>query len=384
MVLIHHITAGSQVVVDEHRQAAASSIDIQPPVSLWVLHRFQFIGKVAVFQVVAAIPPERKSHALQQLRQFRKQLGRFVFRLSINIKPSNKGDSGNFSDGLIYQHRECPPDLVCVLFQDRRQLFTVKDQTYLMILCFLCPHLHIISPNFDLSSPQLEPLTGLAAYPDIPMLKHRFWGLLLEVHQREQAGAKPLWTEDQFMLFAIEAQLEGSITQGRLECIPAFFNQFFAALVCFVRIYDLTQFCLNLRKGCPCFLRPFTEVLFKAGQGQTTAAIVYVLLSIFVSGAGFQGLFKVTQGGAFLIQTVIGQSDSIIPAVIFGKILLMGSQKFQRLFKRLPFSYMCNGNICLGQLTVQFRGALLGRNRFQGVDYLLRFILFKPLLALFQ
>ena len=384
MVLIHHITAGSQVVVDEHRQAAASSIDIQPPVSLRVLHRFQFIGKVAVFQVVAAIPPEGESHALQQLRQLGKELGWFVFRLSINIKPGNKGDSGNFSDSLIHQHRERPPDLVCVLFQDRRQLFTAKDQTYLMILCFLCPHLHILSPNFNLSSSQLEPLTGLAAYPDIPMLKHRFWGLLLEVHQREQAGAKPLWTEDQFMLFAIEAQLEGSITQGRLECIPAFFNQFFAALVCFVRIYDLTQFCLNLRKGCPCFLRPFTEVLFKAGQGQTTAAIVYVLLSIFVSGAGFQGLFKVTQGGAFLIQTVIGQSDSIIPAVIFGKILLMGSQKFQRLFKRLPFSYMCNGNICLGQFAVQFRGALLGRNRFQGVDYLLRFILFKPLLALFQ
>ena len=63
-------------------------------------------------------------------------------------------------------------------------------------------------------------LGGLASHPDIPMLKHRFWGLLLEVHQREQAGAKPLWTEDQFMLFAIEAQLKGSIAQGRLECIP--------------------------------------------------------------------------------------------------------------------------------------------------------------------
>ena len=36
VVLIHHITAGSQVVVDEHRQAAASSINIQPPVSLRV------------------------------------------------------------------------------------------------------------------------------------------------------------------------------------------------------------------------------------------------------------------------------------------------------------------------------------------------------------
>ena len=216
------------------------------------------------------------------------------------------------------------------------------------------------------------------------MLKHRFWGLLLEVHQREQAGAKALWTEDQFILFAIEAQLKRSITQGRFERVPAFFNQFFAALVRFVSFYDLTQFYLNLRKGCPCFLRPFTEVLFKAGQGQTTAAIVYVLLGIFVSGAGFQGLFKVTQGGTFLIQKIISGSDPIIPAVIFGKMLLMGSQKFQRLFKRLPFSYMCNGNICLGQLTVQLRGALLGRNRFQGVDYLLRFILFKPLLALFQ
>ena len=92
----------------------------------------------------------------------------------------------------------------------------------------------------------------------------------------------------------------------------------------------------------------------------------------------------VPQGGAFLIQKIISGSDPIIPAVIFGKILLMGSQKFQRLFKRLPFSNMCNGNICLGQFAVQFRGALLGRNRFQGVDYLLRFILFKPLLALFQ
>ena len=182
MVLVHCIRTSGHVFVDHNRQTAASSIDIQPPVSLRVLHRFQFIGKVAVFQVVAAIPPERKSHALQQLRQFRKQLGRFVFRLSINIKPSNKGNSGNFSDGLIHQHRECPPDLVCVLFQDWGQLFTVKDQTYLMILCFLCPHLHILSPNFDLSSSQLEPLTGLAAYPDIPMLKHRFWGLLLEVH----------------------------------------------------------------------------------------------------------------------------------------------------------------------------------------------------------
>ena len=79
---------------------------------------------------------------------------------------------------------------------------------------------------------------------------------------------------------ALKAQLKRSITQGRFERIPAFFNQFFAALVRFVSFYDLTKFCLNLRKGCPSFLRPFTEVLFKAGQGQTTVALVYVLLGI--------------------------------------------------------------------------------------------------------
>ncbi|WP_243093276.1 hypothetical protein [Pseudoflavonifractor sp. AF19-9AC] len=321
---------------------------------------------------------------MQQFRQLGKEHGRFGFRLSTNIKPGNKSDSGNFSNGLVHQHRERPPDPVRILFQKRRQLLTAKDQAHSLILCFLCPHLYILGPNFHVSGPKHKVLGRLSAYPDIPMLKHRFRGLLLEVHERKQAGEKPLWTEDQFILFAIETQLKGSIPEGRFECIPAYFNQFFAALVRFVSIYDLTQFCLNLRKGCPCFLRPFTEVLFKPGQGQTTAAIVYVLLGIFVSRAGFQGFFKVTQGGAFLIQTVIGQSDSIIPAMIFGKILLMGSQKFQRLFKRLPFSYMCNGNICLGQFAVQFRGALPCENRFQGVNYLLRFILFKPLLTLFQ
>ena len=204
-------------------------------------------------------------------------------------------------------------------------LHQLQQVGYLMIPRFLCPHLHIISPNFDLSSPQLEPLTGLAAYPDIPMLKYRSRGLLLEVHERKQAGAKALRTEDQFILFTIEAQLKGSIPQGSLECVTAFFNQFLAALVHFVGIHNLAQLRLNLRKGCPCFLRPFPEILFKPGQGQTTAAIVYVLLSVSVSRAGFQGLFKVAQGGAFLIQKIISGSDPIIPAVIFGKMLLMGS-----------------------------------------------------------
>ena len=137
MVLVHRIRTSGHVFVDHDRQAAASSIDIQPPVSLRVLHRVQFIGKVAVFQVVAAIPPERKSHALHQLRQFGKRHGRFVFRLGRNIKTGNQRDCGNFSNGLIHQHGERPPDPIRILFQKRRQLFTVQDQVHLTVLCFL-------------------------------------------------------------------------------------------------------------------------------------------------------------------------------------------------------------------------------------------------------
>ena len=48
--------------------------------------------------------------------------------------------------------------------------------------------------------------------------------MLLEVDQLKQFDLITLRGEDQLMLFAIEAQLEGSITQGRLECIPAFFQ----------------------------------------------------------------------------------------------------------------------------------------------------------------
>ena len=95
------------------------------------------------------------------------------------------------------------------------------------------------------------------------------------------------------MLFAIEAQLEGSITQGRLECIPAFFNQFFAALVRFVSIHDLTQLRLDLRKGGPRLPRPLPEVFFKPGQGQTAAAVVDQLLGVLVAGTGLQRLLKI-------------------------------------------------------------------------------------------
>ena len=205
VVFIHQITVGAHIVVDEHRQAAASSIDIQPPVGVGVLHRFQLISKITVFQIVAAVPPEGKAHGVQQLRQFGKEHGRFVFRLSININPSNKGDCGNFSDGLIHQHREGPPHPVGVLLQKALQLLTGKNQVHLLIVGGIHPHLDILGPDFEVPGPQHKALTGLAAHPDNPVFQHRCRCLLLEIHQRKQAGPKTLRAENQFIHFAIES-----------------------------------------------------------------------------------------------------------------------------------------------------------------------------------
>ena len=170
-------------------EAAASSINIQPPATFRSLHRFQFIGKITVFQEIAAIPPERKPPLCSPA--VRKELAGLSFVLSINIKPNNKGDSGNFSDGSTsIESAHLGP---CPLSRSRGQAFQSKLWT-----SFPLPTL-TPQPNFNLPARSSNP-QGLAAYPAHAMLKHRFWALLLEVHQREQLGAKPR-TEDQFMLF---------------------------------------------------------------------------------------------------------------------------------------------------------------------------------------
>ena len=113
---------------------------------------------------------------------------------------------------------------------------------------------------------------------------------------------------------------------------------------------------------------------------------VDILLGVLIAGAGFQGSLKVTQGGAFLIQIVIGRSHPVIPAVILTQFLLVGLEQIQGFLVegmscRSDFG---NRNVGLGQFTVQFRCALSGGEGFQGVNDLLNFILFEPQLALFQ
>ena len=101
----------------------------------------------------------------------------------------------------------------------------------------------------------------------------------------------------------------------------------------------------------------------------------------------FQSFFKMPQSAALLIQIIIGIPHTEIPGISISQFLLMGLHQFQCLVKQLPSLRLAGVRqivVGAGQLHIHFRGALLGRNRFQGVDYLLRFILFKPLLALFQ
>ena len=350
------------------------------------MDRFQLIGEIAVLQIVAAVPPKGEPHALQQLRQPGQGHGRLLLRLGVNIQSGNIGDGGDLSDGLVHQHGERPPYPVRILLQQRRQLLAAENQVHPLILCLLRPHPHILGQDADISGPQLKPLAGLAAHPDIPVLPYRLRGLPLEVHQREQAGAKALRTEDQFILFAVEAQLKGSITQGRFEGAAAYFKQFTAALVRFVGIHDLAQRPLDPRKGRPSLFGALPEVFYKPGKGQSVSAAFDVLLGVLIPGACFQGPFKIAQGGALLIQKIISGSDPVIPTVIFGKMLLMRFQKFQSLFIERPscLSNLRNGDVCLGQFAVQFRRALLGGDGLQRINHLLRFVLLEPLLALFQ
>ena len=76
VILIHHITLGAHVLVDQHRQTVRTGVNIQPPVSVWVFHWVQFIGDIAVLQKIRPIPIVGQSQTFQHLGQLFKRNGR--------------------------------------------------------------------------------------------------------------------------------------------------------------------------------------------------------------------------------------------------------------------------------------------------------------------
>ena len=95
----------------------------------------------------------------------------------------------------------------------------------------------------------------------VPVLQHLFRSVLLEVDQLKQLDLITLRGEDQLMLFAIEAQLEGNFIKNQIQGVLHLGHEFCAAGMIFVLIHHLAQFCFHLGKGFPPVLCPLPEAL---------------------------------------------------------------------------------------------------------------------------
>ena len=156
------------------------------------------------------------------------------------------------------------------------------------------------------------------------MLQHLLWGVFLEVDQLKQLDLITLRGEDQLMLFAIEAQLEGNFIKNQIQGVLHLGHEFCAAGMIFVLIHHLAQFCFHLGKGFPPVLCPLSEALPELRQRNTLLAPVDKLFGVIVTRADFQCLFKISQSPALLIQIKVGVTHAEVPVIIVLEVFLMG------------------------------------------------------------
>ena len=81
------------------------------------------------------------------------------------------------------------------------------------------------------------------------MLQHLLGGVLLEVDQLKQLDLVPLRGEDQLMLLAIEAHLEGDLIKDQVQRFLHLGHEFCAAGVVLVLVHHPAQFCFHPGKG---------------------------------------------------------------------------------------------------------------------------------------
>ena len=206
--------------------------------------------------------------------------------------------------------------------------------------------------------------------------------MLLEVDQLKQLDLVALRGEDQLVLLAVEAHLEGDLIKDQIQGFFHLGHEFCAAGVVFVVVHHLAQFCFHLGKGFPPVLCPLSEALRELGQGNKTLTGINELLGIFITRKFLQRLAKIGQCPALLIQIVIGISHTEVPTVVFCKVVCMGFQQGKRLLIQFPILWNSQVVVGAGQFTVHLRGMLLGRDSLQRVNDLLVLPLFMPLLAL--
>ena len=106
------------------------------------------------------------------------------------------------------------------------------------------------------------------------MLQHLLGSVLLEVDQLKQLDLVTLRSEDQLVLLAVEAHLEGNLVKNQIQGFLHLGHDLRTAGVIFVLVHHLAQLCFHLGKGFPPVLCPFPEALRELRQRNTLLARV--------------------------------------------------------------------------------------------------------------
>ena len=261
MECVHEVIVGIQIAVDERHTAGGAGYHIQPPVSFRVLVGFHFVAKVAV-QIGFRISGEFQPLFFQLFGQLGHTNGRLCLGRFQHIKAADVSHVGDLAQHLIGEGSEHPPGPVLILSEHRQQLFAVGGDGEAVFTLLLQPDLHILTGDVPaVIGAKADVSDGLAAHKDVPVLQHLLGGVLAEVHQLKQIDLVTLRGEDQFILLAVEAQLEGNFVKNQIEGILHLGHDLGAAGVLLVLIHHLAQFCFHLGKGFPPVLCPFPEAL---------------------------------------------------------------------------------------------------------------------------
>lgn len=126
----------------------------------------------------------------------------------------------------------------------------------------------------------------------------------------------------------------------------------------FVCIHDLAQFCFPVPASFrPCCFCSFPKVL--ENRGKTNGIIVQSTPECLHLRDGLSKLFKIAQAGQQLDPDNNKQKRSIVPAMIFRKICLMGRQKFSA-FSKTPVLPSAPAIYALLQFTIHFWCSFIG------------------------
>ena len=182
---------------------------------------------------------------------------------------------GDLAQHLVGEGSEHPPGPAFFLLKLRQQLFTVSGDGEAVFTLFLQPDLHIIPRDIpSVLGTQADVREGLTAHKDVPVLQHLLGGVFLEVDQLKQLDLVTLRSEDQLVLLAVEAHLEGDFIKNQIQGFLHLGHEFCAAGMVFVLVHHLAQLCFHLGKGFPPVLCPFPEALRELRQRNTLLARV--------------------------------------------------------------------------------------------------------------